>query len=186
MSRRHRVQRALTGLMLAGLAGACATDPDASPPLASGATLILDKPVEIPAEARATWFQDGELASYRRPRPATYCRLELHRHADTARTVAPGRFTVAWVREDFQTAATPGSVQVAGLRIAAGASPGNDPISVANELVMGLESAKQPAVARLACGKHRPTGPHLPPTLKEIDGALGRYGRLDTTAARAD
>jgi len=181
---RHRTRAtpALAAAALAVLGVACAPDADQPPPVGAGATLILEKPVEVPAETREIWFQKGERITYRRSRLRPYCRLRVGGGTDAARTVAPGRIEIAWVREDPQAA---GAGALVGVKLArfglAEGDAGSDPLSISNELVMGLDSPDRPRVERLTCGKHRPTGPHVPPTLQEINAALGDYGRLDTT-----
>ena len=179
--RRPRVKPAPAAVLLAALAAACAPDAQQPPRVAAGATLILEKPVKVPAETREIWFQKGERITYRRSRLRPYCRLRVNGDTGAARTVAPGRFEIAWVREDWQAAGVDplACVKLARLGLAEG-DAGSDPLSVSNELVMGLASPDRPRVTRLICGKHRPTGPHFPPTLKEIDTALGSYGRLAT------
>ena len=179
--RRPRVKPAPAAVLLAALAAACAPDAQQPPRVAAGATLILEKPLKVPAETREIWFQKGERITYRRSRLRPYCRLRVNGDTGAARTVAPGRFEIAWVREDWQAAGVDplACVKLARLGLAEG-DAGSDPLSVSNELVMGLASPDRPRVTRLICGKHRPTGPHFPPTLKEIDTALGSYGRLAT------
>lgn len=179
---RPRGKAALAAVLLAAHAAACAPDADQPPRVGAGATLILEKPVKVPAETREVWFQKGERITYRRARLRPYCRLRVNGDTGTARTVEPGRFLIAWVREDWQAA---GAGALAGVKLArlglAEGDAGSDPLSLSNELVMGLHSPEHPRVTRLVCGEHSPTGPHFPPTLAKINAALGDYGRLDTT-----
>ncbi|SDF50336.1 hypothetical protein SAMN05216241_101297 [Limimonas halophila] len=175
--------RAAAICALAALLAACARAPDRPPPLAAGATLILEKAVSVPAGRRFVWLQKGEVKLRRHVRLSPYCQLHLRGSADTAREIAPGRFTVAWLREDFQAAAAPDGMQLAGIGFGDGGGVGGDPLSISNELVMGLEAEAQPKVDRLICGQHQAVGPYLPPTVEQINAALGGYGRLDTTTA---
>lgn len=158
-----------------------------SPTIRPGATLVLSKPVTVPAGERLVWFQGGATARFRSDRLAPYCRLHLVASANEVRTVQPGTFPVIWTRAEFETATAAGS---RGIHLAAagngGAPSGGTPLSVSREIVMGLAAANGAGVDRLICGHHQPSGPYFTPDIKTINTVLGDYGRLDPPESQAN
>src|SRR5450432_3567874 len=85
--------------------------PLADPPqdVSSGSTLILNKPIVIPAGSGAVHFQDTQLVIPAAIRPNyAYCKFALTDPTSTARTIEPQSFTVVSVDYDERSAGSVG------------------------------------------------------------------------------
>lgn len=175
-------------LLLATMLGGCTlgAPPEALYPVAPGMQLVVARPIEVPADATELWFQNGTPYRYIKAFWDPYCRLRLRGDHERVRTIDPGRFQVTWVRSERIVgarelpllAAGPGARLLLG-STDAGGDGGNDPMYFAREVVIELESAEQPDVRRLTCGRRQAVYPVTDLTREEIRSALGDYARLE-------
>lgn len=183
----HRI----SAILIASVLGGCSigAPPDALYPVAPGMTLVVTRPIEVPADATELWFQNGTAYRHLKEFWDPYCRLRLRGDHERPRTIATGRFRVTRVRSERivgarqlpRLAAAPGAELLLGSRAGGdgGDAGGNDPMYFAREVVIELESSEQPDVRRLSCARRQAVYPVSDLTREEVRTALGDYARFE-------
>lgn len=153
-------------------------------PVQPGWDLVLGREISVPDGVTALWFQNGSYTRHIDRFWDPYCRLRLAGNPGRPRTITPDRFPVRSVHPEWITGRRAGPLRVAqgkaaGLSdIGAGGRGGDDPLYVAREIVIGLESAAQPDVRELACGQRQSGAPVGYLTRADLDAALGEFMRF--------
>jgi hypothetical protein len=166
MSMGFGMTRLKIAFLLVGVLEITACQPTAKKPLtdppqdvSSGSTLILNKPIVIPAGSAAVHFQDTQLVAPAAIRPNyAYCKFALADPTSTVRTVEPQSFTVASVDYDERSAGSVGDA-VSSTRL-------------------NLQSGQQTNAYRMTCMLPTAAASGRFVTVSEIDGALGSYFTL--------
>lgn len=143
-----------------------------------GSTLVLQKPVTIPAGQVRVFLQRGEIfskAEFDRYEPS--CSLELRKLADVPRTIEPDQFIITRVQRLMQQVVDePPAVN--GLMKASFDDSGGKPM-VVHGYHLWLGSESQPGVMRMTCrGYFDDISRAEPPSLNDVKTSLGDYGHL--------
>jgi hypothetical protein len=142
-----------------------------------GSTLVVKKPITVPAGEVRVFLQRGELfkkSDFDRYQPS--CSLELRKLADVAREIEPDSFIVTKVQRLVQevvqsTATAPGLMKAAF-------DEGGKPM-VVHGYHLWLGSDKQPDVMRMTCrGYFDDLSKADPPSLNDVAKSLGDYAEL--------
>lgn len=137
----------------------------------------LDQDLEIPSGRARLFLQDGSVVggrSYYRP----HCALEVDSIDHSGFPITAQTFDVIRVQRSTVQIAALSDSRVAGL-LTASSSYNNSTDRYHDGYHFWLESDTQPAVMRLTCyGIYARPSDLRPPTLNEIDAALGRVGRI--------
>jgi len=147
-----------------------------------GGTLEVHRNIEIPADSRRAFFQDGAaVRNIDEFKP--FCQIEVTTLRAAPQTIRSDTFAATplgeWSEQVVgKVVETP--VQLAALRVNSSSSWGGDGApSVRNMLYFRLHSPSQPDVRGLACGGARDDPiDAVAPTLQEIAAALGNYATL--------
>jgi len=175
------------------VAGCAVGDGGKRPRALEDATVVVERTLKVPANTLYVWFQGGSPQRRLTEFWAPYCKLRLADDSNEPRTISPGRFAVEWVRHEYRMgrighpplALRRGRHMAAGM-LASPDTPDADPMYVAPEIVLALSSGEQPSVQRLTCGVRRGTITlRDPPTLADIETALGDYLRIEPRADAA-
>lgn len=152
--------------------------------LRSDKVLVLHQPVTIPVKSASVVIQGGEVSPGGRNRYEPFCELVVDRLVEQPLTITPDRFTIEHVKG--QTLYTDRSVplQLAafnGFRLASTGGDNALPMDVTETWRMRLHSPRQPYVTWLICGGEEDNLKDLaePPTLAQIQAALGRIASLE-------
>ena len=110
--------------------------------------LQLQREISIPPRSDRIFFQRGQLLPTREVnRYLPYCFLQVVTGKDTAQTVAPGRFVIQRVYDQYRFQLAQDQVEVAQLD----RGGGTDYKVLAK--IMELHSPREPAVRRLVCAE---------------------------------
>ncbi len=133
----------------------------------AGATLILNKNIDIPADKAAVYIQNGQLlfASGQIHEYDPHCKLEMRAIKGTPQPVKADRFTVTRVRQESVFGMAE-SIQLAD----AGGSP--SPAQEMYSTLLDLRSDRQPEVFRLTCQRWEDRYRALPLSVAQIRGTL--------------
>jgi hypothetical protein len=142
-----------------------------------GSTLVVKKPITIPAGQVRIFLQHGELfrkADFDRYEPS--CSLELRKLADVARRIEPDSFIISQVQrltqEVVQT--VPRRTGLAKVDWEGGGKP-----MVVRGYHLWLGSDRQPDVMRMTCrGYFNDINRADPPSLNDVTRSLGDYAEL--------
>jgi hypothetical protein len=172
-------------MLLPLLLSACAQqamvndDPDYAynlPPV--GSTLVLKKPVTVPAGQVRVFLQRGEVfskADFDRYEPS--CSLELRKLADVPRTIEPEQFIITKVQRLMQQVVE-NQQPHNGLMKAAFDDSGGNPM-VVHGYHLWLGSDTQPDVMRMTCrGYFDDINRAEPPSLNDVKKSLGEMAEL--------
>lgn len=153
--------------------------------IAPGGSLTLHRPVTMPQGRTRVFFVNGRV----RRGSATYgtsCALEVRRiDRDGPRTIAPDRFGVTRVQPYWTEFAAATHAAAPRLRLAGqdGGDGGDGNAMIRTGYRFDLEG-ENPDVRRLTClGPLDDPAFAYPPTLEEIDAALGSIATLDTSGS---
>lgn len=152
----------------------------------TGATLVLNREILVPAGRARVFIQDGGTSagghsrvsgSFDHYRP--HCGLEV-RHVDHAGfTIRPDEFRITRVQGTLQQVVSRAPLRVAGLSLVSGGMDGDGSAAYHEGYHFWLMSATQPEVRRMSCYGTFAEPPDLaPPTLDEIARALGDVAEL--------
>ena len=149
-----------------------------------GATLVLNKPLEVPAGRARVFLQNGDPSyrgsllggSFDQYRP--HCGFEVERVDHDGFTIRAGEFRISRVQRSLQPVVSSGEVQLAGLKLdgllLASGFDGDGSAGYHDGYHLWLDSPDQPEVLRVSCYGVYAEQPDLyPPTLEEIRQALG-------------
>ncbi len=144
-----------------------------------GSTLLLKRPVTIPAGEVRVFLQRGELfskADFDRYEPS--CSLELRKLADVPRTIEPGEFIVSKVQRLMQQVVD-NPPPASGLMKVGFNDSGGKPM-VVHGYHLWLGSDTQPDVMRMTCrGFFDDITRAEPPSLNDVKQSLGDYAELN-------
>jgi len=184
-------------ILSAGLLSACQIDtsryPESSPfkPVPVGATLILHQPLTIPADKVAVYLQNGKVLRYAEVEVLKpHCKFELYKIADKERVVHPDRFRIIKVSNNQAGFFRPTGTRLAEtrigvgihLRMGAGGTDDGSPSMVTYMTEIRLQSANQPDVFKLSCGRLDDPGAEFL-SIEEMRKALGDVFTLKTAEA---
>lgn len=139
----------------------------------------LNQDVTIaPRRARVS-FQNGRITAGR-DLYQPFCILEIDSVDHDGFTVTASVFDVTRIQRSTVQIASKGEIQVAAAFAQTGMLRGNRPSKVHDGYHFWLDSSSQPSVRRLTCyGVFDWPAQVEPPTLEEIEVALGEIGLLD-------
>jgi hypothetical protein len=144
-----------------------------------GSTLVLKRPLTVPAGEVRIFLQRGELfskADFDRYEPS--CSLELRKLAEVARTIQPDRFIVTRVQRLMQQVVS-APLRNGGLMKAAFEDSGGKPM-VVHGYHLWLGSDTQPDVMRMTCrGFFDDINRAEPPSLNDVMESLGDFADLE-------
>jgi hypothetical protein len=142
-----------------------------------GSTLVLKKPITVPAGETRIFLQHGKL--YRKAdfdRYEASCSLELRKLADQPRRIEPDSFLVSRVQRLTQEVVQTGQPRRGLLKVAW--DEGGKPM-VVRGYHLWLGSARQPDVMRMTCrGYFNDINRADPPSLNDVIRSLGDYAEL--------
>lgn len=141
-----------------------------------GSRLILQKALTIPADQLATYIQNGQvLPNNQVQRIYPFCKFELSRLANTARSVQPDEMVVTkTIRSiDPWASALAAPVLVAQNVLGFMVDPYTRPSIQAFSTRMDLRSSKQPDIFRLTCAQWGYPGADRHLSISEIRRTLG-------------
>jgi hypothetical protein len=145
------------------------------PPL--GSTLVVKKPISIPAGEVRVFLQHGELfrkSDFDRYKPS--CSLELRKLADVPREIQPDDFIVTKVQRVMQEVVHNGQPALGLVKVTF--DEGGKPM-VVHGYHLWLGSDKQPDVMRMTCrGYFNDINRAEPPSLNDVTRSLGDYAEL--------
>jgi len=180
----HRLFILLMLLPLSACQTSASSDEDSPlwlPP--PGSRLILNQPINIPAQSAAVVLQGGRVVSgkdinHYHPN----CRLEVQKLSDSPQTLQPDEFVIRRARQETRTAWHGDRLRVAR-RVSSDSNGG--PSFFMFQTIFELQSVTQPQVRWLTCEQwgDPATGQHL--TLREIRNALGNIMRVELPATPA-
>lgn len=142
-----------------------------------GSTLVLKKPITIPAGKVRVFLQHGEVfskADFDRYEPS--CSPELRKLADVDREIRPDRFLITKVERLMQEVVRRPASRAGLLKVYLENS--GKPM-VVHGYHLWLGSDKQPDVMRMTCrGFFNDLNRAVPPSLNDVRKALGDYAEL--------
>ncbi len=142
-----------------------------------GSTLVVKKPISIPAGEVRVFLQHGELfrkSDFDRYKPS--CSLELRKLADVPREIQPDNFIVSKVQRVMQEVVRNGQPAVGLVKVVL--DEGGKPM-VVHGYHLWLGSDKQPDVMRMTCrGYFNDINRAEPPSLNDVTRSLGDYAEL--------
>lgn len=151
----------------------------------TGATLVLNQEVVVPAGRARVFIQDGGASvggrsliggSFDQYRP--HCGLEIRSIDHTGHPIRPDEFQITQVQGSLQEVVLRAPLKVASLGLAGGMDDGGS-TAYHEGYHFWLRSPTQPEVRRLSCYGAYAEPPDLePPTLEEIGRALGDVAEL--------
>jgi hypothetical protein len=180
----RKLNYSLTMLFLAGLLGGCAHAPP-GPGSKRITSLVLDQPVAVPEGRARVFLQDGELVRrFNEFRP--HCALEIRHLSGPPRTIPAGTYPVTRVQRDVVDVVFTGperDVAAAGLGLHLFAGRGDDgsPSDIFEGYHFWLADAADVGLMRMTCfGVRAAPWEVEPPSIADVNRALGDYGRLET------
>ncbi|MEJ2396384.1 MAG: hypothetical protein P8Z77_16910 [Candidatus Thiodiazotropha sp.] len=142
-----------------------------------GSTLVLKKPITIPAGEVRVFLQHGEVfrkSDFDRYEPS--CSLELRKLADVAREIEPDSFLVTKVQRLMQQVVQREQPRAGLMKV--DMDSGGKPM-VIHGYHLWLGSDKQPGVMRMTCrGYFDDINRADPPSLNDVAKSLGDYAEL--------
>ncbi len=142
-----------------------------------GSTLVLKKPITIPAGEVRVFLQHGEVfrkSDFDRYEPS--CSLELRKLADVAREIEPDSFLVTKVQRLMQQVVQREPPRAGLMKV--DMDSGGKPM-VVHGYHLWLGSDKQPGVMRMTCrGYFDDINRADPPSLNDVAKSLGDYAEL--------
>ncbi|MEJ2694158.1 MAG: hypothetical protein P8166_14235 [Candidatus Thiodiazotropha sp.] len=142
-----------------------------------GSTLVVKKPITIPAGQVRVFLQHGEVfrkADFDRYEPS--CSPELRKLADVPRRIEPDSFIVSQVQRLTQEVVQTGTRRAAPAKVE---WQGSGKPMVVRGYHLWLGSAKQPDVMRMTCrGYFNDINRADPPSFNDVTRSLGDYAEL--------
>ncbi len=142
-----------------------------------GSTLVVKKPITVPAGETRIFLQHGELLRKSKfDRYEESCSLELRKLADTPREIRPDTFIISRVERVMQEVVRNESLPDGLMKT--GLDNEGDPM-VVRGYHLWLGSERQPDVMRMTCRGHFDDLSRAdPPSFNDIKHSLGDYAEL--------
>jgi hypothetical protein len=163
-------------LWVAGCANISPSQTGKGPDRYLSAELRINQTLTVPPHWARVFVQAGGVVSYSGVNQYyPFCYVELRRPTASSQEIKPGRFRVVQARQNMESVVQARPLQLAGVQIAGGGFVSDQTYLLA----LVLDSTEQPEVARLVCaGGFDVPALARPPTLEQINQALGDLGRL--------
>lgn len=143
-----------------------------------GSTLVLKRPVEIPAGEARIFLQNGatmKKSEFDRYKPS--CNFEVRKLADRPRNIEPDSFLVTQVQRLTEQVVDRSEPTTGFIKVGMDEGQGNPMVVRGYHLWLG--SDKQPGVMRMTClGVFDDLSRADPPSLDEVRQSLGDYAEL--------
>lgn len=157
------------------------TDPNAlyyvPPP---GSRVVVKQRLQVPPDRTRVFLQYGKLISQSALNEYTVnCNFEVNTLTDQVRYIEPGDYSVVKSERRTDSIVSSGAIRLATLALSAMIDRRDGPPLEFEEIRLSLVSEVTPDIRELACrGVITEPSEVLPPTLAEMQQALGRYAEI--------